>query len=224
MNTRKITWLPIKTITRLWQTAKEIPNKFNISAETFNKVSGGVNSVASTLAILAAGIWAITRYSVLLEAQMAEAQLKKLDAEAEIARRTADSKEIVNIDLSVQVLKSNAPSHDRWANISVTLKNTGTKDYIISLDDDVRFYVAKVVETKENGEITYENISRLAFDYADKRLTWFNLRPGADLDSYRTIKKIDAPGLYIARFSARAPKIADKPSHEYSAQTFFVVD
>jgi hypothetical protein len=198
----------------------ERPQAF--SADTFSKVAGGINSLIAAIAISVGGAWALTRFTVLLEARIAEAQALKTEAEAVVAKRKADEAEIVNVDLSVQVLASKRGK--RWVSVVVGLKNTGSKDYVISLENDVRFYVARVLETKSSGEVIYGDRSTLAFDYADKRLEWFNLKPGAELDSYRAIKEITVPGLYIARFSVRAPPLGARKGREYSAQTFFVVD
>lgn len=195
-----------------------------MTADTFSKLASAFNSIAAAIAIVVGGAWALTRFSVLLEARIAHAQAEKAEADAVLARRQAEVREVVNVDISAQVLTNKTPRKEKWVSVAVTLKNTGAKEYIISLDDDVRFYVAKVLRTKENGETDYGDMLRLAFDYADKRLTWFNLKPGAEIDSYRAVKKLDSSGLYIARFSVRAPKIGDKPGREYSAQTYFLVD
>jgi len=195
----------------------------SISPDSFSKIAAGVSSIATTAAIVAAGLWAVTRFSVLLEARIAEAEADKAEAEAAIAQRSAEAKEIVNVDLAALVLTTKSRG-ERWVSVALTLKNTGSKDHIISLEKDVRFYVAKVLQTKDNGEVQYDKMLNLTFDYADKSMTWFNLKAGAESDVYRAIKRVDSAGVYIARFSVVAPEIDNFPAREYRAQTYVFVD
>jgi hypothetical protein len=195
-----------------------------MSAETFEKVASGVNSIAATIAIVAAGVWALTRFSVLLEARIAVAEADRAEAEATIAKRNVVQKEIVNVGIAADVLASKSSKSERWVSVAVTLRNSGSLDYVVDLEKNVRFYVARVLETKDSGQVVYGNKMNLSFDYADKELTWFNLKPNADSDVYQAIKRLDSKGLYIARFSVEAPKIGEFPSREYSAQTYFIVN
>ena len=191
--------------------------------ERFEKIAGGVQSIIVAVGILVGGIWALTRFSVLLEARIAEAQAAKAEAEAITATRIARQSIVLNVDLSAQQIAKTTDGKDKWVLVELTVKNTGNQDYKMDLTGDTRFYVARVKDIDSTGLVTYEKRLKLQFDFPDKTINWFLLHPGAEIDKFRTVQRISIPGLYIARFSVAAPSDPSSLGREYSAQTFFYV-
>ncbi len=191
--------------------------------DSFSKLAGGIQALVTTLGIIIGGIWALVRFDALLEAQIATHQAEKLEAEAIIARRGAESQVVLNIDISAKQI-SPQDNTNRWVMIEITLRNSGNTPYKLDIKNNTRFYIARVNGIDDNGVPEYDYESPLKFDYPDKTIEWFMLRPGAEIDRFRTIQKADLPGLYVARFSAGVPDASIGRDREYSAQVFFHVN
>jgi hypothetical protein len=191
--------------------------------EQFNKLAGGIQSLIAAAGIIVGGGWALIRFDTLLEQRIAAAQAEKLEADAIASKRVATGSKIVNIDISTNVLPATT-SGERWVQVELSLKNTGNEPIKLDLSKKTRFYVSKVLDIGNTGFPTYEDHRKnLQFDFPDKTIEWFMLRPGAEIDRYRTIQRLNEPGLYIARFSLSVPDSSIGEGWEYSAQTFFVV-
>ena len=206
------------------------PKNRPISSDSFSKVASGISALAATAGLLVGGIWTYARFSVLLEQPIAEATAKakasearKTAAEATTAERIAERTIVVNIDLATSTARDPVSSGAWWVTVEISIKNTGNSDVTLDLEKDTRFYIARITDASKTGELDYEAKRYLAFDYPDRRLTWFTLRPGAELDKYRTVQIVRKPGMYIARFSIEAPSVGGKKGREYSAQSFFVI-
>lgn len=178
-----------------------------------------LQSIAVTLSIVAAGLWALTRFSLLLEARIATAQAERAEADLATARRNALAYPVVNVELTATQL----PGAKRHVMVELSLKNTGNVSTDISLMSNARFYLARLTNVEADGVQTYNDIVKLKFDYPDKTLTWFHLQPGAEITKYRTVQQVMSPGTYLVRFSARATSKDLPQDSEYSAQSFFSV-
>jgi hypothetical protein len=198
---------------------QEAPKKF----EAFSNLASGLQALVVAASVLAGGAWAYFKFSVLLEAKKAVAEAQKAEAEAETARRIARASAVLSIELVANQI-ADVSSEEKWVAVELSLRNTGNEPIRIDLEKNIRFYLARVTDASDEGVISYGDRHHLKFDYPDKTITWFIVRPGADNDKYRTVQRVSEPGLYIARFSVEPPGSSEGPSHEYNGQTFFYVN
>jgi hypothetical protein len=198
-----------------------------MNEEKFSKIAGGIQSLVVAVSIVVGGVWALTRFAVLVEQRIAVAQAEKTEADAKIAKNNARESIVLNVDLSAHQLKAPKNKGERWVMIELGIRNTGNKDLKIDLAQaSSKFYISRVTGVAASGDQSYGERLSLMFDYPDKNLTWFILRPGAETDKMRTVQKLRESGLYIARFSVKAPDDGSLigEGHEYSSETFFYVN
>ncbi len=187
----------------------------------FSKLASGIQSIVTTLGLILCGIWALIRYDALSERDIATAQRKKYFADAKEAERIASVKKVIYMDLNVKELKSKV-YHGRWVLVELSVKNTGNENLKIDLNKS-KFYVTKVDTIDRSGIIKYNRRFDLKLDYIDKTLKWLLIRPGTEVDRYRTIQKLNDLGLYLVRFTFEDPDTSIGKSREFSAETFFII-
>jgi len=185
--------------------------------EQLNKLAGAIQSLVASVGIIVGGGWALFRFDALLEARIAAAQADKVEADAQKAKREAAGTQVVNIDLNAESLG------DKWVQVELTVRNTGNESIKLDMAGKTKFFLAQVFQVDQAGAPSYGERIKLQFDYPDKTIEWFMLRPGAEIDRFRTIQKLHSPGLYIARFSVSVPDSSIGEGREYSAQKFFLV-
>lgn len=192
---------------------------FDLSA--FKDFAAGVQSWAQTAAILIGGLWVATMFGVLDQKTKARAEVDKLLAEGtEIRRRTAENKVVIpTLDATV-VGKSGVK---RIVQVTLTLRNTGNTPFALSLDDDARFYVARVNGIARDGQPSYGPTIPLQIDFPDFTYNTFDLEPGADPSKLVAIQEFTEPGVYLARFGVWDP-LSKERKWMYHAETFFVVE
>ena len=193
--------------------------------EKFNKISGGIQSIVTAAGLVIAGCWALWRYSDLLENQTAIASLEKQEAQARTEKRQAQAKVILHVEVSAQQIPSGVELHasERWVVVELSVRNAGNEDYFLKLNKSTKFYVAKAISVASDGAQNYGKLIKLQFDYPDMTINGIAVKPSSEADKYRTIQRIEEPGLYIVRFAASTTGEPNKESREYSAQSFFYV-
>lgn len=199
-----------------------------MGAEHFKTVAEAIQASIVSAGILIGGVWTATTFVTLSEAAKAkaetervEAERDKLEAEGELARRSLESEHIVNASITTSTHRD--PSNVWWVVVEVSLSNTGTKPVPLVLDGNLRFYVSRVERVAADGMLVYGERTNLGFNYPDKSLDWFFLRPGTHIEKVHAVQKVDRPGLYLARFAVQVPDERVGHGREYGADTFFLV-
>jgi hypothetical protein len=153
----------------------------------------------------------------------AYAQLGKLKAEADLAKKKAEAPPAINVEVDAHQL----PSKDhRWILVELTLSNSGNDAVAVDLAEGMTFTLSRVTKITPDGRLGYENPSlKLQFDYPDTTVTLTTLRPGGSPGKYRTVQEVSSPGLYLVRFRSAKSKTATGPGAlEDAAQSFVVVE
>jgi len=199
-----------------------------MSVDRFKTAAEAIQATIVSAGILIGGAWTATTFVTLSEAAKAkaetervEAERDKLVAEAELTRRSLESEHIVNTSIIASTYRN--PPDVRWVVIEVSLSNTGTKPVPLVLDGNLRFYVSRVERVTNDGTLVYGQRTNLGFNYPDKSLDWFYLRPGTQIEKVHAVQRVDRPGLYLARFAVQVPDERVGRGREYSADTFFLV-
>jgi hypothetical protein len=150
----------------------------------FETVKGGLVVVAT-----AVGLVVGLRYGLpIIKAQHAKAELDEQIAKADIATREAAAKQILDLELSAQVLGTTA--YERYVLITLDVKNTGNRDLSIPANH-LTASITNVNEIETGGKIHYGDTYAFEFGpYPDARVNEMRLSPGErrKLQSVQTLR------------------------------------
>jgi hypothetical protein len=197
--------------------------------EKFKNIASGIQSVVVGVGLVVGGIWTAMTFTLLSGMTRAVAESQKAIAEAETVTLTRANRAVVDCSLSVKQLTR--PPDERWLLVELSARNSGNEPVVLDTRE-ARFYVVRVRDVDSNGAVAYEDgpdERRLRFDYPDARgpdepRHSLVLRPKADYERVHTVQRVNAPGLYLLRFSAPLPDDNLVKNREYSAETYFVVE
>jgi hypothetical protein len=152
----------------------------------------------------------------ILQAEYARAQRDETVAKAEIARREAREKEILDLELSATRL--GRPEDDRYVLVTLEVKNTGNK--LVSVPAKrLSGFIACVKSIDEKGEPEFTNTHDLHFgESPDSPGSRMEINPG-ERARMQAIQKLQGPaGVY--QISVRVGVEGDESNSYYPAVLF----
>lgn len=175
----------LKKLRRTWRSSWTRDAMSNMKSQTFNNVAGGINSIVVVIAIMVSGWWAYQMYDVLEKKKTADAQL--FDLQKKIKGIVVINVEVTHKILSIQ-------QKYITIEISVDLKNTGTRTGVIDWQRSSLFF-RRVVFLDDDNEPKYgpvKDIPLLSEVFMVGRST---INP-TQSENYKFITRLDEAGLY----------------------------
>jgi hypothetical protein len=135
------------------------------------------------------------RYGLpIVKAQQAKAELNEQIAKADIATREAAAKQILELQLSAQLL--GAPEHERYVLITLDVKNIGNRDLLIPADH-LTASITNVKEIETDGKIHYGDMHAFEFgNYPDAKVSEMTFSPG-ERRKLQSVQKLRDEGLTL---------------------------
>jgi len=130
----------------------------------------------------------------LIQAQHTKAQRDETIARAEIATREAAEKQILELDLSAQLL--GAIEHERYVLVTLELKNTGNRELSIPAEH-LAASITNVRDIEADGQIRYGERHPFLFGaYPDAKVSEMKISPG-ERRKLQSVQKLRSEGLHL---------------------------
>ena len=142
-----------------------------------------------------------------IQAQQTKAHRDETVAKAEIATREAAEKQILDIELSAQLL--GATDRQRYVLVTLEVKNTGNR--VLSIPaGDLEASITNVKEIDADGKIHYGEKYPLRFGvYSDSKVSKMKISPG-ERRKLQSVQKLYSEGLHLVKAAITLGQRADE--------------
>jgi hypothetical protein len=170
----------------------EAPARWNWKAA--GVVADTIQRVLAIVGVLVAAALGLGYGLPILQAQHTRAQRDEAVAKAEIARREATEKQILDLDLSAAVLSR--PGAERYVVVSLEVKNTGNRTLSFKAED-LRGAITAVNGIDGGGHVRYGEKAPIRFgQYPDVALVELKISPG-ERTKLQGVQQVGSEGLKL---------------------------